>query len=283
MWKNRDAVKEKNVNKYPKVKFNQKMEESSKIENDFIDNLKKQIYFMEMELKLMQEREREIAKSGGFTQLFNDDKDPSMHIQQLKIKYANMRKKMEDHILSLNDQKREIVGINVSLKAKLSSIQKLEQELENNQKNRSQEELHEEKQKIKNYKSEFNDIVNKFKIIQDNYINKKAKNALIDDDPKQKAPDLLSNEERKNNFDIKQIENQNEKEVQIKEKKSEQNVFDNNIANLSGVNKIQTINDDTFFNFKRNNGTYKRNCIIFWVILAIIIIVGLITILALKK
>ena len=141
MWKNRDAVKEKNVNKYPKVKFNQKMEESSKIENDFIDNLKKQIYFMEMELKLMQEREREIAKSGGFTQLFNDDKDPSMHIQQLKIKYANMRKKMEDHILSLNDQKREIVGINVSLKAKLNSIQKLEQDAYKDLENKKKEEL----------------------------------------------------------------------------------------------------------------------------------------------
>lgn len=73
--------------------MSQKIEESSKIENDFIDNLKKQIYFMEMELKLMKEREREISKSGGFTQLFNDDKDPSIHIQQLKVKYANMRKK----------------------------------------------------------------------------------------------------------------------------------------------------------------------------------------------
>ena len=141
MWKNRDAVKEKNVNKYPKVKFNQKMEESSKIENDFIDNLKKQIYFMEMELNLMKEREREIAKSGGFTQLFNDEKDPSMHIQQLKIKYANMRKKMEDQILLLNDKKREIIGLNVSLKSKLNTIQKYEQdvynklkELENNKK-----------------------------------------------------------------------------------------------------------------------------------------------------
>ena len=131
MWKNRDAVKEKNVNKYPKVKFNQKMEESSKIENDFIDNLKKQRYFMEMELKLMQEREREIAKSGGFTQLFNDDKDPSMHIQQLKIKYANMRKKMEDQILELRNKKRQITGENVSLKAKLASLQKLEQEVYN--------------------------------------------------------------------------------------------------------------------------------------------------------
>ena len=186
---------------------------------------------------------------------------------------------------TLSREQAEIAILDTTSKIKEgeSVIQKLEQELENNQKNRSQEELHEEKQKIKNYKSEFNDIVNKFKIIQDNYINKKAKNALIDDDPKQKATDLLSNEERKNNFDIKQIENQNEKEVQIKEKKSDQNVFEKNIANLSGVNKIPTINDDTFFNFKRNSGKYKRNCIIFWIILAVIVIVGLITILELKK
>jgi hypothetical protein len=131
MWKNRDAVREKKDNKYSRLKSNQKMEESSKIENDFIDNLKKQIYFMEMELKLMKEREREIAKSGGFTQLFNDDKDPSIHIQQLKVKYANMRKKMEDEILILNDKKREITGLNVSLKAKLAAIQKFEQEVYN--------------------------------------------------------------------------------------------------------------------------------------------------------
>jgi len=86
---------------------------------------------MEMELKLMKEREREINKSGGFTQLFNDDKDPSMHIQQLKVKYANMRKKMEDEILLLNDKKREITGLNVSLKAKLNTVQQFEQEVYN--------------------------------------------------------------------------------------------------------------------------------------------------------
>jgi len=129
LWKNRDSQKR---NILPsKSTNNKKLEESSKIENDFIDNLKKQIYFMEMELKLMKEREREIAKSGGFTQLFNDDKDPSIHIQQLKVKYANMRKKMEDEILLLNGKKREIIGLNVSLKAKLNSIQKFEQEVYN--------------------------------------------------------------------------------------------------------------------------------------------------------
>ena len=133
MWKNRESANSRqNKSNIPyKLKSNPKKEESAKIENDFIDNLKKQIYFMEMELKLMKEREREIAKSGGFTQLFNDDKDPSIHIQQLKVKYANMRKKMEDQILSLNDKKREITGVNVSLKAKLASIQKFEQDVYN--------------------------------------------------------------------------------------------------------------------------------------------------------
>ena len=133
MWKNRDAANDKKTRKTnSSLKNKSKVEESSKIENEFIDNLKKQIYFMEMELKLMKEREREIAKSGGFTQLFNDDKDPSLHIQQLKVKYANMRKKMEDQILLLNDKKREITGLNVSLKAKLDSLQKLEQAVYNN-------------------------------------------------------------------------------------------------------------------------------------------------------
>jgi hypothetical protein len=150
LWKNRDMVnnpqKNKNISYKPKISKN--TEESKKVENDFIDNLKKQIYFMEMELKLMKEREREIAKSGGFTQLFNDEKDPSIHIQQLKVKYANMRKKMEDEILLLNDKKREIIGINVALKAKLNSVQKFEQDVYNKLK-----ELEREKKTILNEKN----------------------------------------------------------------------------------------------------------------------------------
>ena len=146
LWKNRDIVNPQKNKNSSKPKY--KQEESKKIENDFIDNLKKQIYFMEMELKLMKEREREIAKSGGFTQLFNDDKDPSIHIQQLKVKYANMRKKMEDEILLLNDKKREIIGINVSLKAKLKSVQDFEQEVYNKLK-----ELEREKKSLLNEKN----------------------------------------------------------------------------------------------------------------------------------
>jgi DNA repair exonuclease SbcCD ATPase subunit len=123
LWKNRDTSQGISQNQ-PKKK-----EDSKQVENEFIENLKKQIYFMEMELKLMKERENEIAKSGGFTQLFNDERDPSQHIQQLKTKYANMRKKMEDQIATLNDKKREVTGLNVALKAKLETLQKLERDV----------------------------------------------------------------------------------------------------------------------------------------------------------
>ena len=165
MWKNRNASNDKKIAKtnastrLPIIK-NRKFEESSKVENEFIENLKKQIYFMEMELKLMKEREREIAKSGGFTQLFNDDRDPAIHIQQLKVKYANMRKKMEDQIEKLNDKKREIVGLNVSLKAKLSSLQKLEQDVYNKLKDLENRKNNELNLANNNWSEKDNDRVN---------------------------------------------------------------------------------------------------------------------------
>ena len=210
--------------------------------------------------------------------------DSSSYEDELNILLERLSK-MISTFGTLSREQAEIAILDTTSKIKEgeSIIQKLEEELENESKNRSPEELHEERQKIKNYKTEFNDIVNKFKVIQDNYINKKAKNALIDDETKPKAPDLLSNEERKNNFEIKEEDIQNDNNVKINEKKSEQNVFENNIGNLSGVNKITTLNDDTFFTFKRGRSNYKRKCIILWVIITVIVIVGLITILELKN
>ena len=135
IWKNPNVINGKKVKKTNSSKIpiitNTKIGESPKIENEFVENLKKQIYFMQMELKLMKEREREIAKSGGFTQLFNEDKDPSIHIQQIKVKYSKMRKKTEEQIRILNNKKRDIVAQNVSLKAKLVNLQKFEKEIYN--------------------------------------------------------------------------------------------------------------------------------------------------------
>mmetsp|Transcript_29477 Transcript_29477/g.30593 ORF Transcript_29477/g.30593 Transcript_29477/m.30593 type:complete len:524 (+) Transcript_29477:2-1573(+) len=104
-------------------------EEEKKVEGDYIENLNKQIYFMEMELKLMKEREKEIEKTGGFTQLFNDERDPSQHITQLKNKYSTMRKSMEAKIMQLNEKKRAVTGDNVSFKAKYEVVSKLEKEV----------------------------------------------------------------------------------------------------------------------------------------------------------
>jgi hypothetical protein len=113
-----------------KSKYNQGLpEEDKKIEDEYIDNLKKQIYFMEMELKLMKEREKEVEKTGGFTQLFNDDRDPSQHILQLKQKYANMRKMMEAKLEDIDNKRREVMALNVSLKAKLDSLKKVERQV----------------------------------------------------------------------------------------------------------------------------------------------------------
>ena len=210
--------------------------------------------------------------------------DSSTYEDQLNILLDRLSKIIST-FGTLSREQAEIAIIDTTSKIKegQSIIEKLKQELENDTKNRSPEELHEEKQKIKNYEIEFNEIVNKFKIIQDNYINKKTKNALIDDEQNPKFPDLLSNEERKNNFETKDFPDQNNKKENDNGKKSEQNVFENNIGNISGVNKIPNIKDDTFFNFKRSRSKYKRNCIIFWTVFTIIIIAILLIIMAIVK
>ena len=210
--------------------------------------------------------------------------DSSTYEDQLNILLDRLSKIIST-FGTLSREQAEIAIIDTTSKIKEGQaiIEKLKQELENDTKNRSPEELHEEKQKIKNYEIEFNEIVNKFKIIQDNYINKKTKNALIDDEQNPKFPDLLSNEERKNNFEIKDYPEQNNKKENDNGKKSEQNVFGNNIGNISGVNKIPNINDDTFFDFKRGRSKYKRNCIIFWTVFTIIIVAILLIIMAIVK
>ncbi len=185
---------------------------------------------------------------------------------------------------TLSREQAEIAILDTASKIKEgeSIIQKLEEELETDDKHLSPEELHEEKQKIKNYKTEFNNIDNKFKIIQNNYINKKEKNALIDEEPKSKVSDLLSNEERKNDLETKDNEvHNNNNNIDISNKKND--VFENNIGNLSGVNKVPTLNDDPFINFKRTRSKYKRNCAIFWIVFAVVIVVVLLLVMELRK
>ena len=209
--------------------------------------------------------------------------DSSSYEDELNILLDKLSKTISTFsTLSREQAESAILDTTSKIKEGESILQKIEQELEHDSKNRNPEELHEEKQKIKNYKTELNDLVNKFKIIQDNYIKKKENNALIDDEPKMRPSELLSNEENKNNFDIN-----NEKSPKINNnvinKKSEQNIFEENIGNISGVNKVPTINDDTFFNFKRGRKRYKKICLIIWITLIIMGLISIFIFLGTKK
>ena len=209
--------------------------------------------------------------------------DSSSYEDQLNTLLESLSKIMST-FGTLSREQAEIAILDTASKIKEgeSIIQKLEEELETDDKHLSPEELHEEKQKIKNYKTEFNNIDNKFKIIQNNYINKKEKNALIDEEPKSKVSDLLSNEERKNDLETKDNEvHNNNNNIDISNKKND--VFVNNIGNLSGVNKVPTLNDDPFINFKRTRSKYKRNCAIFWIVFAVVIVVVLLLVMELRK
>ena len=163
-----------------------------------------------------------------------------------------------------------------------SLISKLEEELENNTNNLNPEDLLEEKKKLNKYKTEFNDIVNKFKAIQDNYINKKTKNALIDEEQKVKN-DLLSNEERKNNFGEKskdEFKNENNNNNIVK---NEQNVFENNIGNLSGVNNTPNISEDAFDNFNKGRNKRRKKCLILGLCATFILIVTLVLVIVIES
>ena len=156
-----------------------------------------------------------------------------------------------------------------------SILSKFEQDLSDNKGNHSPEELLEEKKNLKNYKNELNDLSNKFKAIQDNYINKKAQNALIDDEIK------ISSEENINE------DNKNENEGKSKEildnnisfNKKVQNGFENNIGNISDVKNSRNITDDAFDNLNNKKKSKKKCliigvCIFFVVIFLFVVILG---------
>jgi len=182
---------------------------------------------------------------------------------------------------TLSREQAEIAIIDTTSKIKEgeSILSKLEEELEKNESNRTPEELLEERKTLKNYRTEFNDIVNKFKTIQDNYINKKTKNALIDEEPKNKN-DLLSNEERKNDFQRSKEQFKNNNNIEIK---NEHNVFENNIGNLSGVNNGPNINEDAFDNFNKNNYKKKKRCLIIGLCITFILIVAFVVVIGIES
>ncbi len=87
---------------------------------------------MELELKLLKQKQEEEEKSGGVAGLFIDEKTTGQHLVQLKEKYQKMRKDLDKHISGLAQQKNEIQGTALVLSQQLNLLtqqfKKLEEE-----------------------------------------------------------------------------------------------------------------------------------------------------------
>jgi hypothetical protein len=88
---------------------NQQNQNASKIEDEYISNLQKQIYYLELEMKLMKDKEIDTKnKVGGYEILFRDGVPLNEHFLALKTKYTNERDHFEKYI---NDLSLEIINI----------------------------------------------------------------------------------------------------------------------------------------------------------------------------
>ena len=177
--------------------------------------------------------------------------------------------------LSREQAENAILEGTSKLKKCESILSQIEQDLDDNKTNHSPEELLEEKKNLKNYKNELNDLSNKFKAIQDSYINKKTQNALIDDEIKISSEENIS-EENKNDNEGKSKE---KLDNNISFNNKVQNGFENNIGNISDVKNSRNLTDDAFDNLNNKKKSKKKCliigvCIFFVVIFLFVVILG---------
>ena len=191
--------------------------------------------------------------------------------------------KLQKTISTFNTLSREqaefaILDTTSKIKDGESIIKKIEEELESNIKNYNPEELMEERKKIKDYRSEFNDIVSKFTNIRDSYINKKTKNALIEEEPKIKNDDLISNEEKKNNNYVERSKEEFEKN---KKNEIKNEAFENNIGNISwGNNAPNHLAEDAFDTYNKGINKKTKRKIMIGLIITFLLVVTFIVVIA---
>ena len=71
-------------------------------EDEYIASLQKQVYYLELEMKLMKDRELETKnKVGGYEVLFRDGVPLNEHFLALKTKYTNEKEHFENMINGL--------------------------------------------------------------------------------------------------------------------------------------------------------------------------------------
>jgi hypothetical protein len=85
---------------------------------------------MELELKLLKQKQEEEEKSGGVAGLFVDEKTTGQHLVQLKEKYQKMRKELDKSVSELTQQKNEVAGDSTILNQQLGQLTQQYRKLE---------------------------------------------------------------------------------------------------------------------------------------------------------
>ena len=94
-------------------------------EDDYITSLQKQVYYLELEMRLMKDRELETKnKVGGYEVLFRDGVPLNEHFLALKTKYTNERDGFEKGISDLKKEIERIEKDNQNLQAQIEGSNK---------------------------------------------------------------------------------------------------------------------------------------------------------------
>mmetsp|Transcript_103945 Transcript_103945/g.143786 ORF Transcript_103945/g.143786 Transcript_103945/m.143786 type:complete len:226 (+) Transcript_103945:322-999(+) len=79
---------------------------------------------MDLERKILKEKVVEDEKNSGIGSLYDDEKTSHQHINQLRIKYREMKRKFDRQMDQLNEENLEIIGKQFELDAQLEIINK---------------------------------------------------------------------------------------------------------------------------------------------------------------
>ena len=212
--------------------------------------------------------------------------------------------------LSRGQAEKAILETNIKINNCKETIDKMEKYVKEHQYG-EEIDKNELNKKILNYKTEYHEILNKYNEIQKNYINKKAENALIEEDNEK---DLVDDDETKNKEKIKnksegyivdgELIDKNKKNNNDKRKANEVNkkneiglINENNNKNTNiQHNNSQVLNynlnpkineeiDEPFNKINKDNDIKKKRticiCVAFCIFIFLITLIS--TILSIKK
>ena len=92
-----------------------------KLDDEFIHNLHQHIYYLEMQLKLLKDKDIE-SKKGGLDALFRDGIPLNEHFLALKNRYKKEKKELEEQTVAVEKQIADTSMNNVSVARKIEMI-----------------------------------------------------------------------------------------------------------------------------------------------------------------